>query len=101
MYINTEFGDFEWDDRKAAINFEQHGIAFDEAVRIFQGLCLTTIDKRLDYGEKRQISIGSIEGILIAAVVHTERGQATRIISARPANKKERRAYSAFIQSLH
>jgi hypothetical protein len=26
------FGDFEWDDRKAAINLKKHGVSFEEAL---------------------------------------------------------------------
>jgi uncharacterized DUF497 family protein len=97
MYIKTEFGAFEWDDRKAAINLAEHCIAFEEAMYVFNGPFTNTIDERFNYGETREISIGRIKDVLIITVVYTRRGGAKRIISVRPAKKKERAAFAAYI----
>lgn len=91
--------DFEWDPTKDERNFAKHGIRFDEARLIFDGPVLTSADSRTDYGEKRQISIGEIDGIITVVVVHTARSGRVRLISARLANRKERRLYHAFIAS--
>lgn len=99
MYIKTEFGEFEWDDTKAAANFRKHGILFEEAVYLFKGSIYTETIERGDYGETREISIGKIGSVFIAAIIHTPRGQAKRIISARPAKRKERRRFTAYIGS--
>ena len=51
-----------------------------------------------DYSEKREISLGHIESIIIAAVVHTKRNNKIRIISARVANKVERILYYEYFK---
>jgi len=56
------------------------------------------IDDRSDYGEVRRISIGMIDGIVFLAVVHTDRQDKTRIISARRANRAERKKYEKALQ---
>ena len=91
--------EFEWDPEKNDLNFAKHGIRFDEARLIFEGAVLTSTDNRADYGEERQTSIGEIEGIITVVVVHTARNGRVRLISARLANRKERRLYYAFIAS--
>ncbi|MDX2113730.1 MAG: BrnT family toxin [Alphaproteobacteria bacterium] len=101
MYIKTKFGEFEWDDTKAESNFRKHGLKFTDAVRIFAGDPLTELDERYDYEETRKVSIGFIESFLIVTVVHTQRGKATRIISARTASAKDRRRLAAFIARRH
>ncbi|MDP2261115.1 MAG: BrnT family toxin [Caulobacter sp.] len=86
-------GDFEWDDAKAAANLLRHGISFTLARDVFlDPHGITTPDDSMDYGEDRHLTIGEINSRLIA-VVWTLRGDRTRIISARPAAPKERRAY--------
>lgn len=90
--------EFEWDKNKNEANFKKHGIKFDEAICIFEGKVLTSADERNDYGEQRWISIGEIEGVAVIVLIHTDRHNKLRIISARKANKKERRKYSGYIQ---
>lgn len=63
------------------------------ARQIFDGIVWSRIDGRLDYGETRTISIGAVEQVAIIVVAHTDRHGRIRIISARPANRKERRRY--------
>lgn len=84
---------FEWDENKNISNICKHGINFETAKRIFEAPILSVIDDRLDYGEVRQISIGMINDVLILVVVHTDRSNSTRLISARKANKTERIRY--------
>jgi uncharacterized DUF497 family protein len=85
--------EFEWDYDKDRVNRKKHGISFDEAKHIFDGPVLTRIDDREDYGEIREISMGSLLGHVVIVVVHTDRAGKTRIISARKANRKERQVY--------
>ena len=96
MYIKTEYGAFEWDDAKAEANLRKHGIRFEEAIRIFTGQIYTR-ESEGNYEEIREISIGKVRDTLIAAVIHTRRGKAKRIISARPAKREERAEFAAFI----
>ena len=85
---------FEWDDEKNALNLAKHGIRFEEALTIFDGIVLTKEDDRWAYGEVREISIGMIDQtFLVATVVHTDRDSAIRIISARRATRREKEEY--------
>jgi hypothetical protein len=84
---------YEWDAAKNVVNQIKHGISFEEARQIFEGDVLTGVDGRRDYGETRFISIGAIEGLIVIAVVHTDRNGIIRIISARLANRRERQKY--------
>jgi uncharacterized protein len=56
---------FEWDENKNAQNLKKHGISFEEAQEIFDGIVFNAIDQRFDYGEIREISIGAIQGVVI------------------------------------
>ena len=90
--------EFEWDDQKNQANIIKHGISFQEAKEIFDDPnLLTYIDDRFDYQETRKLSIGQVflpkQPIIVVLVVHTDRNQVTRIISARRASRKERRIY--------
>lgn len=88
--------DFEWDDAKAALNLRKHGIAFEEAARVFLDPGrVDMIDDREEYGEERWLSIGWVDPVLLV-VVHAVRGvhgEIIRIISARKANAQERAIY--------
>ena len=90
---------FEWDRAKSVANLSKHGVSFETASRIFEGPVLTAIDARLDYGEVREISIGAVGGAAIVTVVHTDRNGVTRIISARPAKRRERRLYAEALRT--
>lgn len=91
--------EFEWDENKNQSNITKHGIDFKQAKRVFEDPYLLTYeDTRFSYGEIREISIGQLQlatqpKVIIILVVHTDRDGKTRIISARRANKKERRVY--------
>jgi hypothetical protein len=84
---------FEWDEAKNKANREKHGISFEEAVVVFDGIVFTRVDDREGYGEVREISIGEIGNFVVVVVVHTDRGNVTRIISARLADDRERKRY--------
>ena len=84
---------FEWDEAKNRANIAKHGVSFDVARRIFDGPVLNWLDGRRAYGEIRHVGIGRVDGVVFLAVVHTARNGNTRIISARPAKRKERERY--------
>lgn len=88
---------FEWDENKNQQNFKKHGIRFEEAIEIFNGIVFTALDERFDYDEDREISIGTIQAVVIVTVAHTERNGNIRIISARKATPKERRTYYDYL----
>jgi uncharacterized DUF497 family protein len=83
---------FEWDDAKNRSNFAKHGLDFADAELVFAGPCVTFVDSRFDYGEERFVTLGLLVGRLVA-IAHAPRGEATRIISMRKANRRERKIY--------
>lgn len=78
--------------QKRLSNVRKHGIDFQDAVQIFEGDTLLKEDDRLDYGERRFVSLGLLQGRVIV-VVHVEQTGVARIISARKATKYEQRIY--------
>ncbi len=90
--------EFEWDENKNRQNIEKHGVSFKDAQKIFAGFTVGIPDNRFDYGEERIISIGMTGGVAIITVIHTDRNDICRIISARQANRKERKRYDEAIQ---
>ena len=85
--------EFEWDEDKAAANWRDHGVAFNEAIQAFRDtFAVERIDDREDYGEERTNLIGMREGVLLH-VTYTERGDRVRIISARRAERHEQDDY--------
>lgn len=84
---------FEWDEAKNQSNIAKHGISFERAQRIFEGPVLSEVDDSLDYGEERVVSLGMVDGIVCLVVVHTDRDDHIRLISARRANRMERNRY--------
>ncbi len=96
---------FEWDSAKAASNLEKHGIRFEEAVTIFQDDVLT-IEDRAVYGELREISYGRLRSdgsgnTVVVCVVHTDRSERVRIISARKATAQERKHFDVYHRKTH
>ncbi len=84
--------EFEWDSAKRISNLEKHGIDFADASKVFENASVTIEDSRFDYGERRFVTFGLLNESVIA-VVHTERENRIRIISARKATKHERSNY--------
>jgi uncharacterized protein len=88
---------FEWDEAKDAANLAKHGIRFEEAATIFEGPVFTADDED-STEEARERSYGLINGITVICVIHTDRGEATRIISARKATRAERELFNAYLR---
>ena len=84
---------FSWDANKNAGNVRRHGVAFEDAVRIFDGPTLEREDNRFDYGETRFYAIGLVNELEIT-VIYTDRDDDDRhIISAWRSEPHERRAF--------
>ena len=81
---------FEWDEDKNKENIKKHGISFERAISIFDGIVLTQIDDSQDYNEIREKSYGFMARVVLVVVIHTDGNGKTRIISARKATKRER-----------
>ena len=85
---------FEWDENKAKSNLAKNDVSFAEAATVFgDPLSLTIPDPAHSRVEDRFIIIGSSYRQKILVVVHTERGDNIRIISARRAARRERLNY--------
>lgn len=85
---------FEWEPSKAAANERKHGVTFDEAGTVFgDTLSATGRDLEHSIGEPRFVTLGISSYGRVLAVCHTDRSGVIRIISARPATRKEKRIY--------
>ena len=85
---------FEWDDQKAASNLSKHGVSFDEGVSVFgDGRALTFADTDHSDLEERSRTYGVSNKQRLLVVVHTERRNGIRIISARKATRYEKGIY--------
>ena len=85
---------FEWDLRKAGRNLHIHGVSFDEVSTAFQDpLSQTIADPLHSEAEDRFVLIGYSYRNRLLVTVHTDRGDRIRIISARSANRKEKREH--------
>jgi len=84
-------GDFEWDSVKAAANLVKHGVSFAEAATVFADPLAVYLDDGSGIG--RMVVIGTSLRERVLYVVHVERGERDRIISARSATAAERGVY--------
>jgi uncharacterized protein len=86
--------EFEWDPRKAAENLRKHGVSFEEASTVFADpLAMLRVDPDHSIGEHRFLLLGMSTGGTLLVVSFGERPPRTRLISARPASRRERRDY--------
>ena len=90
---------FEWDANKARANLTKHAVSFQEATTVFgDPVSITIPDPGHSQVENRFIILGRSHLGRILVVVHTERGDNIRIISARPAGRRERKQYEQAIR---
>lgn len=86
--------EFRWDTGKATANLRKHGVAFEEAATAFADPLSRTIGDPLhSEGERRFVLLGRSRTGRLLVVVHSERGDSIRLISARTATRKERNTY--------
>lgn len=85
--------EFEWDPEKAAANLEKHGLSFEEACEVFLDPFVLYEDASRERFEARSAVIGMSFRWQVLFVVHVERGERVRVISARLATAAERRRY--------
>ena len=84
-------GSFEWESDKAEANIAKHGVSFPEAATVFADPFAVYLDD--GSGEGRMVVIGTSLRQRVLYVVHVERGERDRIISARLATPAERAVY--------
>jgi uncharacterized DUF497 family protein len=101
MYDNVymPMDGIEWDSEKALLNLEKHGVSFETAQYVFAD---PERLERLDQSEENTLeeerlqTLGMVGRVLF--VVYTERGKNKHIISARLADKNDRRSYNGYYQ---
>lgn len=92
--------DFEWDRKKAILNYRKHGISFERAATIYlDPLALSLFDGRHSQEEERWITVGIDRTGVLLVVCHTfkevsKTNARIRIVSARKATKKEKQDYN-------
>ena len=85
---------FEWYEDKARTNLAKHRVSFEEASTVFgDPMSITIPDPAHSQAEDRWIILGHSLRVRLLVFVHTERSDNLRIISARPASRRERKQY--------
>jgi uncharacterized DUF497 family protein len=85
---------FKWDESKRNVNIRKHGIDFSDVVNIFYDDETIIIEDPKQYNERRYIALGLDIKCRTVLVVHVYREiDVIRVISARKANKKERKQF--------
>lgn len=94
IFIQTYYGVFQCSKEKDELNRRKHGISFQDVLPVFQDAArLDFYDEISSINEDRFKTIGRIGNLFIIVVVHTERNESIRLISARKATKNEERIY--------
>ncbi len=92
---------FVWDLAKATANERKHRVGFQEATTVFDdSLTVTIPDPDHSHDEQRFLLLGLSSAGRLLVVAHTEREESIRIISARRANRRERRTYEEESEAL-
>lgn len=86
---------FDWDQSKARTNFVKHRVSFEEAATVFSDPLSLTVEDPMHspVAEDRFVTMGRSDFGRLLVVVHSDRGDHIRNISARPATPAERRSY--------
>lgn len=92
MVVDVVYGDFEWEDTRAAANLVKHGVSFEEAATVFSDPCYILLAEEAKEGSFWAIGLSGLARLL--TVVHVERGPRFRIVSARKATQAEQECMS-------
>ena len=89
---------FEWDPEKSALNLAKHGVSFEEASAAFldpDGLDGEDIAHSSRESRRLRLARSASGRVLVIAYAIRRRGneETTGIITARRANRKERKAH--------
>lgn len=88
---------FVWDESKNQINQRKHRVSFETARLVFDDPLHICRCDRIENGELRWQTLGSVGGVVVLLVAHTiteaDGEETIRIISARKADRNERRVY--------
>jgi uncharacterized protein len=87
--------EFEFDPGKARTNLRKHGVSFSHAEQALRDEMALTIEDPDAIGEQRFVTLGLDALGRILVVVHVQRGERTRVVSARKASAGESKRYHA------
>ncbi len=86
---------FEFDPSKARANLRKHGVSFAHAEQALRDPMAFTIEDPDSQNEQRFVTLGVDALGRVLVVIHTQRGERTRLISARKASRGEADQYHA------
>jgi len=92
---------FAWDEDKQEANIKKHGVTFLEATSVFDDEhALISSDPDHSQDEDRFVIIGFSDNARLLIVCHCYRtnDSVIRIISARKANRRERKEYGGHVK---
>ena len=96
VFVTREGNRFVWDSEKAAANMAKHGVSFSRALDVFFDPLHVLLDASVPE-ERRAAVLGRDRRSKVLYVVYVEvEEEATRVVSARPAEPAERRDYEDF-----
>lgn len=84
-----------YDPAKRERTLEERGLDFEDAPEVFRGLTVEVENQRKDYGERRILCFGLLQGRLVV-VGYTPRGPTRHIFSMRKANDREKARLRSF-----
>ena len=77
-----------FDGAKRELTLLERGLDFEDAAIVFAGVTVEIEDTRENYGERRIICFGTLEGRIVV-VGYTPRGTNRHVFSMRKANERE------------
>lgn len=84
---------YVWDEAKRKSNLEKHGLDFADAWMVYENPEKYTLDTTRE-GEHRLLDVALMQvNQHVLALIYTERGADIRVISFRPASRRERAFY--------
>ena len=86
-----------YDPVKRQKTLAERGLDFEDAREVFAGVTVEVDDDRLDYGERRVICYGLLEGRIVV-VGYTPRGEDRHVFSMRKANTREQARLAPFLE---
>ena len=93
--MHTDRVGIEFDPAKAKANLQKHKLSFAHAEQALRDPFAYTIEDPDAQSEVRFVTLGADSLGRILVVVHTPRGERTRLISARKASQGESEQYNA------
>lgn len=85
-----------YDSAKRNKTLSERGLDFEDARLVFGGTTVEVVDDRKDYGERRIICYGLLEGRVVV-IGYTPRGTVRHVFSMRKANDREQTRLAPYL----